>query len=398
MRAAVTARGFFALNSMSSFSSAPSLGVYIHVPFCRSKCPYCDFYSLCGANEADGYTGAVINDIKNLGGMSEFVGAEAFSRPVDTVYFGGGTPSIIGAERITRLLAAVRESFTVLSAAEITVECNPSTPDIEDFFTACAKAGVNRVSLGMQSAVNSERRALGRSADAGRVKYCVQAARNAGIDNISLDIMLGVPGQTQKSLRDTLDFALSLKTPHLSAYILKLEEGTFFYKNKDRLSLPDEDAAADMYMLMCDTLEKAGMRHYEISNFCFGDKFSRHNLRYWQCGEYLGFGPSAHSFFNGRRFYYERDLKGYINGVKAVSDGAGGDCEEVFMLALRTDAGLDLNEWQRRFNMEINGKFRAEAGLLSRYGLINEKNGVISLTDKGMLLSNSVISSLLSKL
>lgn len=375
-----------------------TLGIYVHVPFCRSKCPYCDFYSLCGVKDADGYVNAVINDINTLSGMADFVGKEAFTRPVDTVYFGGGTPSFIGAKRITDILAAVRESFSVLPDAEITVECNPSAPDIEDFFAQCAGAGVNRISLGMQSAVDSERKALGRRADRERIVYCVEKAREAGIDNISLDIMLGVPGQTQASLAESLDFVLSLGVPHISAYILKLEEGTFFYKNRDKLALPDDDAAGDLYMQMCETLENAGMRHYEISNFCFDDKFSRHNTRYWLDEEYLGFGPSAHSFYNGKRFYYERDLTGYINGKKAVFDCTGGDAEEVFMLALRTDTGLDLNTWQKNFSLEINDTFRRETELLCRCGLIKESDGIISLTDNGMLLSNSVISTLLSKL
>lgn len=375
-----------------------TLGIYVHVPFCRSKCPYCDFYSLCGTKEADAYTKAVTNDIKTLEGMADFAGKEAFFRPVDTVYFGGGTPSLMGKERITEILSAIKDGFNVLPGAEITVECNPSTPDIEDFFTGCAKAGVNRISLGMQSANDNERRSLGRRADRDRIKYCVEKARSSGIDNISLDVMLGIPGQTAESLDDTLGFALSLDIPHISAYILKLEEGTYFYKNRDKLPLPDDDAAAELYLQMCERLEKAGMRHYEISNFCFEDKMSRHNTLYWRDEEYLGFGPSAHSFYNGKRFYYERDLNGYINGSKAVYDCIGGDAEEVFMLALRTDTGLDLQSWRERFNVNINDGFISEKDLLSRYGLIKEKNGVISLTDNGMLLSNSVISSLLSKL
>lgn len=374
------------------------LGIYVHVPFCRSKCPYCDFYSQCDMTAADDYVNAVTNDIKTLNSMREFVGKEAFSREVDTVYFGGGTPSALGAENILRMLSAVKESFPVASDAEITVECNPSTPDIEDFFAQCAKAGVNRISLGMQSAVDSERKALGRRADRERIVYCVRKAREAGIEDISVDLMLGVPGQTEKSLAESLEFILSLGVPHVSAYLLKLEEGTYFYKNRDKLDLPDDDAAADLYLFMCDRLEKAGMRHYEISNFCFGDRIGRHNIRYWRDEEYLGFGPAAHSFYNGKRFFCERDLDGYIHGGKAVFDTSGGDAEERFMLALRTDEGLSLPAWQAEYGIEPGEKFNKERELLCSGGLMTLENGVIRLTDAGMLLSNSVISSLLSKI
>lgn len=374
------------------------LGIYVHVPFCRSKCPYCDFYSVCGTEKADDYVNAVINDIKTLNGMAEFVGKEAFSREVDTVYFGGGTPSTLGAKNVIRILSAVKESFSVVSDAEVTVECNPSTPDIEDFFLQCTGAGVNRISLGMQSAVDAERKALGRRADRERIVYCVTKAREAGINNISLDLMLGVPGQTEKSLAESLEFILSLGVPHVSTYLLKLEEGTYFYKNRDKLDLPDEDAAADLYLFMCDRLEKAGMRHYEISNFCFGDRIGRHNIRYWRDEEYLGFGPAAHSFYNGKRFYYDRDLDGYTHGAKAVFDTSGGDAEERFMLALRTDEGLSLPAWTAAYDIKPNEKFSKEAELLCSRGLMTLENGVVRLTDAGMLLSNSVISSLLSKI
>lgn len=383
---------------MKNNSISKPLGIYIHVPFCRSKCPYCDFYSLCDMTPADAYTDAVVNGIKTLNGMAEFVGKEAFSRPVDTVYFGGGTPSVLGAERLVRILSVVKQSFCMAENAEITVECNPSTPDIETFFAACAAAGVNRLSLGMQSAVDAERRSLGRKADRERIAFCVRKAREAGIDNISLDVMLGVPGQTEESLVNTLDFALSSGVPHISAYILKLEEETFFYKNRDRLSLPDDDTAGDLYMLMCGHLEKAGMRHYEISNFCFENRLSRHNMRYWRDEEYLGFGPSAHSFYNGKRFYYERDLEAYIRGAAASYDTGGGDAEECFLLALRTDEGLDLPQWTQTYEIRPQKRFYKELELLSSHGLLTAEKDVIRLTDAGMLLSNSVISSLLSKL
>ena len=234
-----------------------STGIYIHIPFCASKCPYCDFYSLNDTSLSESYVKALINDIKTFKGIEEFTGKKEEKPKASTVYFGGGTPSLLGEEKISEILCAVKESFFLSEDAEITLECNPSTPDTEKLFAGVKKAGVNRISLGMQSAVNEERKLLGRKADSERVKFCVEKARETGFDNISLDVMLGIPKQTKESLKYTLDFALSLGVPHISAYILKLEEGTFFYKNQNRLNLPDEDLTADMYIYMCDYLEKA---------------------------------------------------------------------------------------------------------------------------------------------
>lgn len=363
-----------------------NLGLYIHVPFCASKCPYCDFYSERRKDGEADYVNAVIDEINTLRRSGDFVSDEIYSRVPSSVYFGGGTPSLLGQENIARILTAIRKKWTLSGDAEITVECNPSLSDPGVFFEGIKKAGVNRVSIGMQSAVDGERRALGRRAGAEDVKRSVLTAKNAGIENISLDIMLGIPKQTPESLQYSLDFALRLGITHLSVYILKLEEGTVFYKRQNALDLPDEDAVADLYLFTCKYLRDNGMRHYEVSNFCFDDKIGRHNMRYWEQKEYLGIGPAAHSFVNGKRFFCERSLDAFLAGAPALFDGPGGDRDEKIMLALRTDHGADVSE------MKNKSKIMQE---LRNAGYVRIRDGRLTLTDTGFLLSNSVIAALL---
>lgn len=362
------------------------LGLYIHVPFCASKCPYCDFYSEVSRAGKEDYVKAVTDEIHTLRRSREFVSGDICSRALASVYFGGGTPSVLGHEKISRILTQIRKKWALTEDAEITVECNPSLSDPRVFFEGLKEAGVNRISLGMQSAVDGERRALGRRAGGAEVKECVAAAKNAGIDDISLDLMLGIPQQTPESLKYSLDFALQLPVTHLSVYLLKLEEGTLFYKRQASLSLPGEDETADLYLFTCAYLRKKGMRHYEVSNFCFDDKIGRHNMRYWEQKEYLGIGPAAHSYINGRRFFSERSLPAFLAGVPAVFDGPGGDREEKIMLALRTDRGAALSDLENQSEI---------IPALQNAGYAQIHDGRLTLTDRGFLLSNSVISALL---
>ena len=369
-------------------SSKEPFGIYIHVPFCLSKCPYCDFYSERDQKLVPNYVEAVKTELRTLERCKGFVSPDIYEREVTSIYFGGGTPSLLAPSHIGSVIKCVKESFPVSTDAEITLECNPSVKEKDAFFLGIRQAGVNRVSLGLQSAVLSERRALGRLGSPEDAKNAVLAAKSAGIDDISLDIMLGIPGQTEETLKESLDFALSLPVTHLSVYILKLEEGTLFYKRRETLSLPDDDQTADMYLFMCSYLKEKGMRHYEISNFCFGDNIGRHNMSYWRCSEYLGVGPAAHSFVNSKRIYSERDLRGFLNGQKCVYDGPGGTEEERLMLALRTDEGAAAPD--------TNAAFKKRAAEFAAMGLVNCKNGRAVLTEKGFLLSNYVISELLS--
>ncbi len=363
------------------------LGIYIHIPFCKSKCPYCDFYS-SRTDEAtmDRYTDALIREIKLF----------PESEKVDSVYFGGGTPSLLGGERIEKILSAVQEKFELVDP-EITVECNPSSSDIV-LFETLQRAGVNRLSFGMQSAVDRERSILGRISDRKDVKKCVEEAKKAGIKNISVDLMLGVPFQDKESLLASIMFIMQLDVKHVSAYMLKIEDGTFFSKMQNKLPFPDDDTVSDMYLFLCDYMEKLGFRQYEISNFAKPGYTSRHNLKYWHDEEYVSFGPSAHSFYKGERYFYERDTEKYITSPEKISDGKGGDREEYAMLALRLSEGLKFEKYKEKFSSEVPEKFIERAKEMEKYGLIKVTDTAVKLTREGFLLSNTVIAELLDTL
>lgn len=339
-------------------------GLYIHIPFCFSKCPYCDFYSTkYTPTAADAFA-------EKLGGqMQDYTGS------FDTVYFGGGTPSILEPQVLTGILQAVRDHFAIDPAAEITVECNPSkdlTGDMEQY----AAAGINRVSIGMQSAVDRERFALGRRAGSGEVARTVAAAKAAGITNISLDVMLGTPKQTPDSLEETFAFIERMQVTHISAYLLKIEPGTPFDRLQAKLALPEEDTVCQMYLQTVERLGQLGFAQYEISNFARPGYESHHNLKYWLLEPYLGLGPSAHSLWNGRRFYFDRDWIWQ-------DEGPGGDREEQILLGLRLNRGIPADWLTRDSAPYIAGGFMRRA------------NGRISLTPRGMLVSNTILAELL---
>ena len=362
-------------------------GLYIHVPFCAGKCPYCDFYSARADEEGiDSYVSALCEEIKRK--------SEEYPFSADTIYFGGGTPSLLGAKRINRILEEICKCFVPAENAEMTVECNPSSAD-QNFFNDIALSGFNRISMGVQSFVDSERKILGRRGSGKDILKRVEEARKAGMENISLDLMLGIPNQTPESFSQSLNACIELEVPHISGYMLKLEEGTPFYKMRDKLSLPDEDAVCDMYLQMCEVFERAGINQYEVSNFAVKGKESKHNLKYWRCEEYLGIGPSAHSFMNGKRFFYPRDTEKFIMSPETVSDGDGGDFEEYAMLALRLKEGLKKNETLRRFGFGIPKEVYKTAERFQKLELLNITEEGINLTAKGFLLSNTVISELI---
>lgn len=366
----------------------PMLSVYIHIPFCKSKCPYCDFYSARPEDETvlEAYTKAVCARLFSYG---EKYGHCA----VGTVYFGGGTPSALGAERLCAILKAAKAAFAVQETAEITVECNPADVNLA-FFETLKNGGVNRISMGMQSANEDELKILGRRHTTQQVEAAMQAAREAGIDNVSVDLMLALPNSTCETLGNSIDFCAKLGADHVSAYILKIEPGTPFSKIK--LELPDEDGAADQYLYMVERLKALGYAQYEISNFTRPGKESRHNLQYWRCGEYIGIGPAAHSFVGGRRFYFPRDLQGFLDGNAPVDDGAGGEFSEFAMLALRLSEGLQRAACEARFE---NGGTLYE-NVLNRAKrlpkpLIFASDEKIALTAEGFLVSNTILSEIL---
>lgn len=362
-------------------------GIYIHIPFCKSKCPYCDFYSFKADEQTkDSYLRAVLSCLEKY--------RSSISTEIDTVYFGGGTPSFFGGERIKAVLAYIKNNYRVTDSAEITVECNPSSVD-ETLVRHLCEAGVNRISMGMQSAVDRERVSLGRLSDREKISDCIKLFRHCGIDNISLDLMLGIPYQTKESLSESIDFVSSMNVSHVSAYMLKIEEGTEFHRLGDKLILPDEDEVCDLYLYAVKELERKGYSQYEISNFSKKGFESKHNLRYWHCEEYLGIGPSAHSFLGGKRFYFERDFEAFLNGNPPLPDGEGGDEEEFIMLSLRLTEGLQNEKYKQRFGKSIDNAIIKKARTLEKEGLVTVKGDTVSLTAKGFLVSNSVISYLL---
>ena len=367
-----------------------NLGLYIHIPFCVRKCAYCDFYSLpIDYSLADAYTNKILSELHRWGGILK-------CPPADTLYFGGGTPTLLNSSQIKAIIDKSKELFS-LKNAEITLEANP-TENLLDYFSAVAKAGVNRLSIGLQSANENELSLLSRRHTASDVSRCVSHARLAGIKNISLDIMLGIPGQTKESLKKTVDFAVNQNPQHISAYLLSLEEGTPLYKNKNSLNIPNDDEAGELYLYTSELLRSAGFERYEISNFARDGKISKHNTKYWQGDNYLGLGPAAHSFINGRRFYYNRDIHSYLSDPTEIPDGEGGSAEETLMLRLRLSRGLDLKEFMYEFPEDITenkiNRILKKAELFKKGGFVTINNNVIALTDEGALVSNSIIAEL----
>lgn len=371
-------------------SISKKLGLYIHVPFCVSKCYYCDFYSLQNQREMiEPYVKATIKHLKEYSIVCS-------SYTVDTIYFGGGTPSFIGEKNISAILKAITKGFNVDKNAEITVEANPESIN-KKFLKEIKKRGVTRLSIGIQSSNDYELCTLGRVHTFVDAVEKYQLARDLGFCNISVDLMFGLPNQTLDSVSKSVDDILALSPQHISTYALKLEEGTPLHK--DNPSLPDDDTQADMYLLICEKLKNAGYRHYEISNFCKNGSISRHNSKYWNLSEYLGLGPGAHSFMSSKRFEYKRDINAYIKGITDCEESSVSFEEnipgillygEYLMLRLRTDEGIDESYFTKTFKKP----FEPYEKVLQKYkklGLATEENGNWHLTEKGFLVSNTII-------
>jgi len=371
------------------------LGLYVHIPFCKSKCDYCDFYSLAGYEDRmDAYQAALIAQMKETA-------PQAKDYQVDTIYFGGGTPSYYGAKRLAELLKVIGKLFKIAKGAEITVECNPDSVNLKMLRTL-RRAGVNRISMGMQSADDCELRDLNRPHTFAQVQEAVAAARKAKIRNLNLDLIFGLPGQTQERWAATLDAAIELAPEHLSCYGLILEEGTPLARRVScGLDLPDDDTQADLYLYTVDRLREAGYNQYEISNFARSGLQSRHNLKYWMGHEYLGFGAAAHSDFGNCRYSFISDLDGYIRGINegtlllAESDliPKRERSSEYLMLRLRTSLGVEEWEYRREYYMNFDplaAKFRE----YEAKGWAVQVDRRWRFTPTGFLLSNQLIAEL----
>lgn len=364
------------------------LGIYVHIPFCRQKCIYCDFYSLPNREEEmDAYCAALETRLLE----TDFSGYAA-----DTVYFGGGTPSLLGPARLNAVLATVCRACEVVPEAEITLEANPDSAGDRNALRDLRSAGFNRISLGMQSASDAELASLGRVHTMEQVRRAVDAARWAGFDNLSLDLIYGLPGQNAEAWRKNLEAAVSLLPEHLSCYGLKAEKGTPLYARRDLL--PCEEIQAEMYLETVKFLEVNGFLQYEISNFAKPGRESRHNLKYWTLGEYAGFGPGAHSDFRGVRCAWPRDLTEWLTGRPALSERQKIPPEaraaEWLMLGLRTVYGLDPADYEKRFQKPF-APYLPFLRRCAQAGYALETAGRWCLTPQGFLVSNPIIGELL---
>ena len=369
------------------------LGVYIHIPFCKSKCEYCDFYSIGGSRErrvTDDYLQALADHIRETGKLAP-------NYVVDTVYFGGGTPSFFGAENLCRILDEVHRSFRFAPETEITLEANPDSINLKSM-KKLIHAGFNRISIGVQSDDDAMLKKLGRPHTFLQAKQAMETARKAGFTNISLDLMYGLPNQTQTAWQQTVQNVIALRPEHISCYALKVEEGTPLWSYKDCAGLPDDDTQAQMYLSACAILREQGYEHYEISNFCKRGFASRHNMKYWSGEEYVGFGPTAASDFAGKRYTIVRDLHAYINGIRKKEQILS-ECEtiaqreragEYIMLRLRTTDGINETEYERKYLMPFASIHRLMKKFAEK-GLAKFENNCWTLTEEGWLLSNQII-------
>ena len=373
-----------------------TLGLYLHIPFCRSKCDYCDFYSLAGQDDRmDDYQQALLRQIAETAPRTK-------KQVVNSVYIGGGTPTWYGEKRLLELLAAVKKRFTLSKDVEVTLEANPDSVD-EKMLRRLRRAGVNRLSMGMQSACDRELAAVHRPHTFRQVQEAVRAARAAKLRNLNLDLIYGLPGQTMDSWRSSVEAALALEPEHLSCYGLTLEEGTPLARRAEAgEQLPGDDEQAERYLWTVVRLAQAGFEQYEVSNFSRTGCQSRHNLKYWMGRPYVGLGAGAHSDFGGCRYSFVRDLEGYIRGM--AGDGRLlDDMDEIprrergseyLMLRLRTTHGIE--EWEYRREYYMN--FDPIAAKLSEYeqrGWAARTGRRWHFTPEGFLLSNRLIGELM---
>ncbi len=371
------------------------LGLYVHIPFCRSKCLYCDFCSLVGrTDEADIYIDALCREIVERG-------AETDGYTVDTVYFGGGTPSLLTSGQLLRIFDSIRDNFLLSYDAEITLECNPIThlSDGAEYFKSILSLGVNRLSLGVQSACDAELKLIGRRHTFAEAKKTFTDARQAGFRNISVDLMLGLPSQTRESLESSVGALVSLSPEHISIYSLQLEEGTPLYRMRDRYDIPDDDTAADMYESVVAMLKEAGYLHYEISNFAKEGRESRHNKKYWSLDEYIGVGLAAHSDFSGERIENTSDMQKYLSGERIEAKNRISErerAEEYIMLGLRTLRGISESEYFSRFGESLDKRYGEKMRKYEALGLLLRCGDGIRLSERGFEVSNTILSELLN--
>ena len=391
-------------NLRNLWMSMKHAGIYLHIPFCRSHCSYCDFAT--GMYEGELAERYVISQIKEITEWREVDSPVA----VDTIYFGGGTPSLLAPSQIERILKAVRGRFQIVDDAEVTIELNPgdggtSAAARQETMSEFRRLGINRASFGAQTFDNRELKQLGRTHSSADIPATFQQLRAAGFDNISFDLIAGLPGQTLSGWQRNLDEALNLRPDHLSLYLLDVHEGTPL-ADQIRSGMrpqPDDDLAGEMYQLMLAEVGAAGYQHYEISNFCLPGFESRHNTKYWAGAAYYGFGCSAHSYDGWRRRWAnERDIAKYVELIEQEESPVVERTElneedarsESIFLGLRLMSGLDLQSYRSRFGTDLREEYSSELVRLYEAGLIEIDEDLMRLTKRGALLSNEVFAAL----
>ena len=375
------------------------MGLYIHIPYCASRCHYCDFNTYrFDAAEAERYLQGLAQEI------ALYAGASALQhRRIDSVFFGGGTPSILEASQIVGILERCRAAFVLGDGTEISLEANPGTVDLRKLL-ALKEGGVNRLSFGAQALQDRLLLRIGRAHSGEEAEQAFRMAREAGFNNVNLDLMFGLPDQSLDQWAESLRWAIRLNPEHLSIYGLIVEEGTrFFHEQRTGvLGLPDEETEAAMYRMAVERLGAAGFEHYEISNFARPGFRCRHNLIYWEHHEYVGLGPGAHSFLEGRRFYNELLPANYVRAIQergtAVAGGERLTAEELrserLMLGLRMRAGLEVQTVKEALGVEDLALSDRVARLLD-HGWLGLNDGRLQITERGLLVANELIVQLL---
>ncbi len=376
------------------------LGLYVHIPFCAAKCAYCDFYSFVPQDEEiqRHYVAALQLQMEDFAPLCR-------EYTVDSVFIGGGTPTLLPPKLLHRVLNTLWRNYSMTDDVEITMEANPATVDFKGL-RKLYREGVSRLSMGLQTVHPRELGALGRIHTKEDFERSFSDARDAGFENINVDLMYGIPHQNEASFFKSLDTAALLAPEHLSVYGLKIEEGTPFFAARDTLPLPDEDAEYNMYMQCVEHLAKRGYAQYEISNFARPGYRCRHNVKYWTCGEYLGFGAAAHSDFDGERFATVRDAHAYIDGMELVgqADTVWAERREIspaerksefVMLAMRLSDGVSRNEFAERFSEDLDDYCGRRLAAYIDDGFVTFDGDRYAFTPKGMYVSNYILSSVL---
>ena len=371
-------------------------GLYIHIPFCRQRCSYCAFYSSTLYNIQQKYVEALCKEIAL---RKEYTGNQA----IGTIYLGGGTPSTLTAEQLESIFGTIYSHYPIAPDPEVTIECNPDdlTPE---FLTALRRMPVNRISMGIQSFNDAQLKRLGRRHDAAKARQAVANARAAGYDNISIDLMFALPGSNRAEWQETLDTTIALHPDHISAYNLMYEEGTPLHRALERGDFQElsEEENLEQFRMLIDSMRAAGYRHYEISNFAFPGRESRHNSSYWNDTPYIGCGAAAHSYNGNSREWNIADIKAYIEGMESGCRNyeienltEEESYNDTILTRLRTADGIPLQWMKEKFNDKLNSYMLRAAEKEIALGNLKEENGHLSLTEKGIFISDAVIRELI---